>query len=741
MGLLVQGTPLTWQASEPYRNKVKTDGVTQFLNVYKAAKDVFSPTLKWGDEVEYMLVKIDKDRGEARLAVSAPQLLTVLQREEHSQPPGSTVPVLWRPEYATWMIEGTPGVPYRSYAADLALVEQNMALRRQDMQKLLQDDEVALTLTAFPRQGCPRFTFPDTWPGGPVARSLFTSDDNICPHPRFATLTRNIRLRRGQKVDIRVPLFIDEHTDTNRPLLHDDPEYLRMLEKSSVNVVDASHLEKGDSSFMTLAEARRTTVGPHIVMDSAAFGMGCCCLQVTLQARDIDESRYLYDQLAVMAPIMLSLTAATPALHGMLAETDVRWSVISSSMDDRTTAECESGKTPKSRYSSIDCYISDRPKAKADSYNDIPVTIHQETYDRLIAAGLDHLLAQHVAHLYIRDPLVIFGDRVDQDNTESADHFENIQSTNWNTVRFKPPPPASDIGWRTEFRSMEVSLTDFENAAFSVFMVLLSRVILAFDLNLYIPMSLVDKNMDIAHGRSSARDGLFHFRRNILSSSRGSGFVCACGHIHHASIVGGDSNVEEIGKYCREHSDSESSDGESESFGLLRLSEILNGKALCENGRQAGFAFPGMIPLIRGYLESINVDLVTKTRLMTYLDFVSERASGKLCTTAEFLRRSVVRHADYGKDSVVSETICYDLMETCRDITCGKIGAPDLLGRFHFERYGGQQSSKSMMERMRQELVGAEASTLAGSSLPRSALANTINAMAHQAMADPCHTC
>ena len=36
--------------------------------------------------------------------------------------------------------------------------------------------------------------------------------------------------------------------------------------------------------------------------------------QVTFQARDIDESRYMYDQLAVLGPIMLALTAGTPIL-------------------------------------------------------------------------------------------------------------------------------------------------------------------------------------------------------------------------------------------------------------------------------------------------------------------------------------------------------------------------------------------------------------------------------------------
>jgi glutamate--cysteine ligase catalytic subunit len=40
-------------------------------------------------------------------------------------------------------------------------------------------------------------------------------------------------------------------------------------------------------------------------MDAMAFGMGCCCLQITFQACDINEARRLYDQLAPVAPIMV----------------------------------------------------------------------------------------------------------------------------------------------------------------------------------------------------------------------------------------------------------------------------------------------------------------------------------------------------------------------------------------------------------------------------------------------------
>lgn len=47
--------------------------------------------------------------------------------------------------------------------------------------------------------------------------------------------------------------------------------------------------------------------------------------------------------------------------------------------------------------------------------------------DRLkLEGGLDDVLAKHYAHLFIRDPLVIFSELLDQNDDTSADHFENI---------------------------------------------------------------------------------------------------------------------------------------------------------------------------------------------------------------------------------------------------------------------------------------------------------------------------
>ena len=75
---------------------------------------------------------------------------------------------------------------------------------------------------------------------------------------------------------------------------------------------------------------------------------------------------------------------------------------------------------------------------------------------------MDDLLATHFAHLFIRDPLVIFSEDLKELDLNKGDHFENLQSTNWQHMRFKPPTPGSDIGWRVEVRPMEIQITDFE---------------------------------------------------------------------------------------------------------------------------------------------------------------------------------------------------------------------------------------------------------------------------------------
>lgn len=92
-------------------------------------------------------------------------------------------------------------------------------------------------------------------------------------------------------------------------------------------------------------------------------------------------------------------------------------------------------------------------------------------------------------------------------------------------MRFKPPPPKSTIGWRVEFRPCEAQITDFENAAYVCFIVLLTRVIITYGLNFLIPISKVDENMQRAQKRDAVLNQKFWFRKDLVSQNSSTGAV------------------------------------------------------------------------------------------------------------------------------------------------------------------------------------------------------------------------
>lgn len=78
-----------------------------------------------------------------------------------------------------------------------------MKLRREEVEALLEKDEVLVSMSVFPRLGCNPFTFPPAFPDpiNSFTKSLFWPNEGTYQgHPRFKTLTRNIRERRGEKV-------------------------------------------------------------------------------------------------------------------------------------------------------------------------------------------------------------------------------------------------------------------------------------------------------------------------------------------------------------------------------------------------------------------------------------------------------------------------------------------------------------------------------------------------------------
>jgi glutamate--cysteine ligase catalytic subunit len=67
-------------------------------------------------------------------------------------------------------------------------------------------------------------------------------------------------------------------------------------------------------------------------------------------------------------------------------------------------------------------------------------------------------------------------------------------------------------------------------------------------------------------------------------------------------------------------------------------------------------------------------------RMTKYLDFIEKRATGQLLTPATWIRNFIRSHKDYKFDSVVTDSIAYDLMVACNEIGLGKRAAPELLG-------------------------------------------------------------
>ncbi|KAJ7218105.1 glutamate-cysteine ligase catalytic subunit [Mycena pura] len=680
MGLLYLGTPMTWEEAKEHAEHVRLHGIAQFLHTWDKLKDRHGDELLWGDEVEYMVVSMDAEAKDARLSLRQTEILQKLSSivgSISSDCPDSVSVPTFHPEYGRYMLESTPGSPYTGSIPDLLSVEANMRYRRVLARKHLKPNEIPVTLTSFPRLGVPGpFTEPYFDPrDAKSSHSLFLPEEITNPHVRFPTLTANIRQRRGSKVAINLPIYFDTHTPRpfvdptipwDRSIYPEDPEA-----KAGAALTD------------------------HIYMDAMGFGMGCCCLQLTFQACHVNDARRMYDCLVPIGPILLALTAASPIWRGYLADVDCRWNVIAGSVDDRN--EEERGlkplkhsrfQIPKSRYDSVDLYISTDRRNRPE-YNDNPLPYDESIYTRLREHGLDDLLSKHVSHLFIRDPLVVFKETLDQDDQTSSDHFEvsrhclvlpipeikwhgkNIQSTNWQTMRFKPPPPNSSIGWRVEFRSMEVQMTDYENAAFAVFVVLLSRAILSLSTNFYIPISKVDENMARAQKRDAATIGKFYFRKNV-----GSPHHSAASSAASSSCGSGRSSPAKEKKMQNCFPDPPlPENGENplpieEEYEEMTMNEIMNGK---------GDDFPGLLGLIRVYLETLDIAPDELSKIDSYLDLVKRRSNGSLLTPATWIRNFVRSHPAYKHDSVVSAEINYDLMVAVDEIERGVRRADDLL--------------------------------------------------------------
>lgn len=272
-------------------------------------------------------------------------------------------------------------------------------------------------------------------------------------------------------------------------------------------------------------------------------------------------------------------------------------------------------------------------------------------------------MAEHVANMFIRDTLSLFEERLHQDDERDNEHFESIQCTNWKDMRLKPPPlnntaaDGSQIGWRVEFRSMEIGLTDFENATIATFVMLLSRAILYFGLDFLLPLSRVDENFTRARRRDALRTERFFFRTRCFPPGNQNGF-------------------------CSRSEESPSDTANPEGIHELTLNEIFNGSE--------ALGFPGLVPIVRRYLQKNylpkqEADVPSQREMLdliesSYLALVSRRASGELYTAARWIRGLIDAHPDYAHDSLIGESVTYDVTRTVDQLMRGEIWPKELFG-------------------------------------------------------------
>jgi len=213
LGLLKVGTPKSWGDSKKDLRYIRRAGVRQFISTYNRVKDLQGDELLWGDEIEYGIFHLDRKNKKVRLALRGKEVMDELNRKETLNG-NKGEGCHFVPEYGAWMVEATPKRPYTGYTSDLLRVERSMRLRRKRMLTALGEYEVAPTMSTFPMLGVlgDDGSVPPVNTGGSVTLSDYIGDGIINPHPRFATLSANIRQRRGEKVNIRVPLFRDSNT-------------------------------------------------------------------------------------------------------------------------------------------------------------------------------------------------------------------------------------------------------------------------------------------------------------------------------------------------------------------------------------------------------------------------------------------------------------------------------------------------------------------------------------------------
>lgn len=442
---------------------------------------------------------------------------------------------------------------------------------------------------------------------------------------RSHAFMQNLKFIRGQNIDIRVPLYPDENTGDGK--------------------IDGE-----------------ITPG-EIHMDSLQFGMSCCCLQVSYGGQNLAHAEYLHDCFITLGPILGALSAATPIFKRQLANTDYRWNMASQATDQRTENEELKGKDiidyrARPRYSTTNHFLSDHPYFNDPKLNDdAKASIKKEHFQKLKDTGMNDRLAYHFASLLSDGALAIVKGHIEYD-PNSTEQVENFNSSHWNSVRFKPPPSLhSDRSWIVEFRTLDNQITDYENAALITCLNMLTKVLTKFDVNISLPISFSNENMERAQSVDAAFKQKFWFRKNIVNKE--SDYTKSPSEEKKWKVTEAD-----ISSGLNNHSDDQ--------FVEMTIADIFEGNEEIGN--------TGLIEIFKNYMDTNNFGEKDREFYDTMFDLLVKRAKGQLKTGARFLRDFVLSHPAYQKDSVVTDEIGYDLVKEAYELSMLKKWDESLLG-------------------------------------------------------------
>ena len=464
----------TFEESRPHQRRAQRLAATQFINLYQKfqnlkIEDFEQGFTKWGFELEtHHLKELNPEEHNGCRYVEWDDSEYIKHHKE--------IDFGVDGEFLSSMLELIPGEPFKNFLHGGKILETFRHMRRTLYEKGKPGSQF-FWATVLPsigtRCGLEARGFKDISPEDLIKKNVITGSRHIdekliYAHPRYLTYTRNVISRRKTPLDGYFELYKDKNTDFENVLPNET--------KAGV-----THL------------------------DTSVIGASQCSLQATFECRDLDQARHVYDQLHFFTSIMKALSASTPTLKDKLVTMDSRMAVWQFVSDDRSPRERPSEDRPgqgleKSRTNPLNYYISKMSKKMRRVYNDRRYTINikQKRYMKKLAKErglkIDEDLLNHIAYNLVRHAIHLTGEGMLDDSKEKTDMFEVFNGSNWNDLRFKPPPSLdSDIGWRVEFRSMDAQVSSELNFLFCHAVLIFFRFVTdnKMGLNFMIPISKV----------------------------------------------------------------------------------------------------------------------------------------------------------------------------------------------------------------------------------------------------------